>query len=163
MSEQAVSDPYQFARGRNSLEGDLTLASLLRVSESLANSDGVLHYRLSGFLDEQGQPGLRCEVQASLQLVCQRCLEPMTFPLRLDNRLLFEPQTATNEVDDDCESPDRIKVYPDMPVALIVEEEILLALPMAARHAEACSAPQQTTPSSHAFAVLAQLKAETER
>ncbi len=162
MSEQAVSDPYQFARGRSSLEGDLTLASLNRVRDSLALTDGELHYRLSGFLDEQGQPGLRCEVQACLQLICQRCLEPLAFTLNIDSRLLFESQAA-NDFDGDCDTPDRIKVYPDMPVALIVEEEVLLALPMAPRHTQACEAPPQAEQNVHAFAALAQLKTKTER
>lgn len=162
MSEQAVSDPYQFARGRSSLEGDLTLAALNRIRESLALTEGGLHYRLSGFLDEQSQPGLRCEVQGNLQLICQRCLEPLVFTVNIDTRLLFESQ-AVNDADDDCDSPDRIKVYPDMPVALIVEEEVLLALPMAPTHAQACEAPSQAGQKVQAFAALAQLKIKIER
>ena len=133
MSEQVVSDPLKFARGRQSLEGNLSVASMLRLKDFLASEAGKIEYRLTGYLNEEGEPSLRCQVSGTLQMICQRCLEPMNYALKVDTVLLLTNDAQLLQ-DDDPEAPDRILAQQDLPVADLVEEEILLVLPMAPLH-----------------------------
>ena len=160
MYEQVVPDPIEFARGRKSIEGEIALIRLEGLRDSLASNDGTVHFKLTGFVNEGAAPGLRCEVQGVLKVQCQRCLGPMDYRLQIDNSLLLvdhEPE-ASEEVDP--EAPDTIKIQRDLLVDTLVEEEILLALPMAPHHAEGvCKGPTAAeTGKLHPFAALAKLK-----
>lgn len=163
MSEQLVTDPLEFARGRRCIEGDIALSRCVRLQDRLASLEGAIHFKLSGFLNESGDPGLRCEVQSRLKVLCQRCLEPMDYSLQLDSSLLLTNDEHLFDVDDP-EAPDRIPIQRDLPVAALVEDEILLALPMAPHHAEnVCKGPPAAdTGKLHPFAVLARLKTHQE-
>lgn len=159
MSEQVVPDPLEFARARKSLEGDIALNQLEQLHDLLASTDGTVHFKLTGYVNESAAPGLRCEVQGALKLLCQRCLEPMDFGLRIDSSLLLkDDEQALDE--EDPEAPDSIPIQRDMSVKALVEEEILLALPMAPHHAEdVCRGrPAADTGKLHPFAALARLK-----
>ena len=167
MSEQVVpavvQDPLEFARGRKSLEGDIALPQLEQLQDMLASTDGTVHFKLTGFVNEGAAPGLRCEVQGLLKLRCQRCLEPMDYRLQTDSSLLLASDGQTQD-EDDPETPDCIPIQRDLPVAALVEEEILLALPMAPHHADdVCSRrPAADTGKLHPFAALARLKSNKE-
>jgi len=160
MSEQVVADPLEFARGWKSLDGDIAVAQLGRVKEYLVSAAGEVHFQLTGYLNENGEPGLRCQVQGALKLVCQRCLEAMDYTLETDASLLLESGDVHTLAEDDPETPDRIPAQRNMPVVELVEEEILLALPMAPYHPEgACKGQGQSEIGKlHPFAALARLK-----
>ena len=164
MSEQVVPDPIEFAQGRKCLEGEIALRKLERLRESLASNDGAVHFKLTGFVDAGASPGLRCEVQASLKILCQRCLEPMDYRLQIDNVLMLVRDEPAALSVDDPEAPDYIRLQRDLPVAALVEEEILLALPMAPHHAEnVCKGrPAADVGKLHPFAALARLKTTKE-
>jgi uncharacterized protein len=163
MYEQVVPDPLEFARGRKCLEGDIALSRLERLQDLLASTEGAVHFKLTGFVNEGAAPGLRCEVQGALKLLCQRCLEPMDYRLQVDSSLLLARDEQALD-DDDPEAPDCIPIQRDLPVAALVEDEILLALPMAPHHAEdVCRGrPAADTGKLHPFAALARLKTNKE-
>jgi len=164
MSEQVVSDPLKFARGRQSLEGNLSVASMRRLHDSLASDAGTVEFRLTGYLNEEGAPCLRCQVSGVLKMICQRCLEPMNYALNVDSVLLLTTDAQLLQ-NDDPEAPDVILAQQDLPVADLVEEEILLVLPMAPLHsAGECKAVSvlSETGKLHPFAVLARLKSDKE-
>ena len=163
MSEQVVTDPLEFARGYKSLDGKIAVAHLGRVKEGLASAAGEVHFKLTGFLNENKEPGLRCQVQAALKLLCQRCLEPMDYALDIDSSLLLAKDDQVS-VDDDPDAPDRIPVQRNLSIAELVEEEILLALPMAPYHPEAACKGQAHSElgTLHPFAALARLKTDKE-
>lgn len=160
MSEQVVPDPIEFARSRKCIEGEIALNRLQRLQESLASTDGKLHFKLSGFVNESAAPGLRCEVQGVLKVLCQRCLEPMDYRLQIDNVLLLVDHGPDAMLEGDPEAPDTIDIQRDLLVDTLLEEEILLALPMAPHHAEdVCKGrPAAETGKLHPFAALAKLK-----
>ena len=161
MSEQVVPDPIEFARGRQSVEGEIALIRFERLRESLASNVGAVRFKLTGFVDEGASPGLRCEVQGILKVQCQRCLESMDYHLEIDNSLLLMQYEPEESMETDPDAPDSIMVQRDLQVEALVEEEMLLALPMAPHHAEnVCKgSPSAETGKLHPFAVLASLKA----
>jgi uncharacterized protein len=71
-----------------------------------------------------------------VQLVCQRCLGPLPVPIAVDVELqLAESLREISEADD---SIDRVLASRNMDIGQLVEDEVILVLPMVPRH-EACA------------------------
>ena len=65
---------------------------------------------------------------------CQRCLDPIQVPIAIDAELqLAENMREISEADDGI---DRVLASRNMDVAWLVEDEVILELPIAARHEE---------------------------
>jgi uncharacterized protein len=138
MSRQAVIDSLKFAREHERLAGGLEVARLERLREDLYDAAGSVDFTLSGALDDKGRPVLQLGIVADLRLRCQRCLGPVAFPLTASMTLVL----ATEERDFESAEVDGLEAIPasrHMRVPDLVEDELLLAMPMFARHAdEAC-------------------------
>lgn len=165
----ATIDSLEFARQGRAISGEVAVAALGRLADAVAEPSGSLQCALRGLPGEQrrdGKPGLELEVSGSLKLRCQRCLQAMDFPLRLASRLLpmapGEPwpeddgDIAGDELDDEW---DAIEASGEQSVLALIEDEVLLALPIVPRHA-ACEPPAAMTEEHEPspFAVLAKLK-----
>ena len=137
MSEVAAIDGLAFASNAVVLEGRLGMESLPRLAESGA-SGGGLHFVLTGEINERNKPGLRLVVDGSMRIVCQRCLGRLVLPVQLDVQLEFVPSEAEMLAAGD--EVDRIVAGHAMSVAALVEDEVLLALPMVPRHVQCSSA-----------------------
>ena len=136
MLQPVAIDGLAFARNAAVLEGRLGLESLPRLAQS-GCSGSVVDFVLIGEINERGKPGLKLVVDGSVRLQCQRCLGRLELPVHLEARLEF----ASNEAeimaaDDDIE---RMVASREMSVVALVEDEVLLVLPMVPRH-ERCSA-----------------------
>jgi len=84
---------------------------------------------------------LHLTVSGTIPLACQRCLEAVPFDLDVDSRLELVPASAElsqDELEDDTR--DFLPVERELDVVELVEDEILLALPVAPRH-EKCGLP----------------------
>jgi len=140
MSHRPVIDGLDFARTGSKLRGAWPVAEFSRVRDSLRTDEGSIQYELVGVPEERGCPALRLKVGGSLQLVCQRCLGALEFPLRVEVSLLLAKSQA--EVDAEplaADGPERIVAGREMQVRELVEDEVLLAIPLAPRH-ERCAA-----------------------
>ena len=136
MLQPAAIDGLAFARGATVLEGQLGLESLPRLAQS-GCTGAVVDFVLEGEINERGKPGLRLVVDGSVRLECQRCLDGLDLPLHLEAQLEFAASDAEiAAADDDVE---RVLAGREMSVAALVEDEVLLALPMVPKH-EQCSA-----------------------
>jgi uncharacterized protein len=86
------------------------------------------------------QPALRIVADAAVGLECQRCLQRMVVPLRVDRRVFFvagEDAAASLDADSD---DDVLTLEPALDLKSLVEDELLLALPLVPRH-EVCPEP----------------------
>jgi len=166
-------DPLRMAETRRLLQGTLALAEMARLGESLQDTQGEVQVSLEFGIDNEGIRFIRGHVQATVSLICQRCLEAMRYPL--DSEFLLGLVRSTAEAE---KLPSQYEplVVEDEPLFLrdIIEDELLLALPIVAMHApEECSAdlnvapqPEQAqedkdtgaTAGNNPFAVLADLK-----
>jgi uncharacterized protein len=71
--------------------------------------------------------------------VCQRCLGPLQVPVEIDAELqLAESLREISEADDEV---DRVLASRHMDVGQLVEDEVILALPMVPRHEECAHGP----------------------
>lgn len=164
MSEQAVIDNLDFARNGRVMHGTAPLAGFSRLQDSLLSNQGVLNYTLSGKTGAKGEPLLICSIEGKLVLQCQRCLEALEYPLHVESRLrLVQGATQFDDLDDGDEEVDSIPVSAEMDVLALVEDEILLSLPISPLHPpELCLGRGGEKPvnekGSNPFGVLAALK-----
>lgn len=155
-----ISDSFAFARDGRVLEGTLPVAALERLHDLLAEVSGEIDFRITGCKGERGQSMLQVEVGGVIPLACQRCLEAIPFELDIHSLLELIPADAElsqEELEDDTR--DFLPVAGELDVAELVEDEVLLALPVAPRH-ERCGLPGASDAGEriNPFAVLDGLK-----
>ncbi|HUO44524.1 MAG TPA: YceD family protein [Burkholderiales bacterium] len=159
MSEPAVVDSLEFARTGQQLAGTVAVSELRRVADSLFDDQGTLEYAIKGRTDSRGRPRLRVEVRGEVHLRCQRCLGSLPYRVATASDLLV--LTGGGPETDALEDLDGVAADPHTSVRELVEDEVLLALPMAPRHPEGqCGAAVSagSAQSRSPFGVLAQLK-----
>lgn len=166
MPEQVVINSIEFARNGESLRGRVAVESLGRLQDSLFSGEDELAYTLTGKRGENGKLFLICAVKGMLQLRCQRCLDALAYPVSLESELelVEEAQGVAATVDED-DLTDAIPADPKLDVLALIEDEVLLGLPMAPMHApEDCKASenlgQAKSGKKNAFSALAALKTQ---
>lgn len=113
---------------------------------------------------------LHLEARAVVPLTCQRCMTPVPITVEVDQRYRF---VATEEIamaEDDQSEEDLLVMVPQFDLLEVLEDELLMALPVVPMHDSCPVAPQLTAGEDemgeaaaekpHPFAVLAQLKAK---
>jgi uncharacterized protein len=148
MAHQPVIDGLEFARAGASLQGAWPIRDLARLRGALASLDGELAYELQGARDRSDRPALRLKLRGSLQLICQRCLGAMEYPVRLDSELVLAASQAQIDAEPlEIGGPDWVLAGKEMALRELIEDELLLAVPLAPRHA-ACAARGMTAAAS---------------
>ncbi len=158
-------EPLRLAELGRSFQGRIPVSRLRRLGQSLSSLEGEVDVALEFSSDAQGRRRIAGRIRATLEVVCQRCLEPMVLELCPEPHLgLVESEAEAEALGDDLE-PLVVSEGP-MSLADIVEDELILSLPLVPMHAlEACpgasfsakGAEGQRTRESP-FAVLAQIK-----
>ncbi len=137
-------EPLRLVEARRSLEGQLTLAGFPRLADSLKRTDGYVEVAMDFRRDGEGSPCIMGKVRAELVLVCQRCLGDMRLPLNLDLRLGLVPTDArAKQLPVDLDP----LVVSESPMSLsdIIEDELVLALPIIPMHPpEMCEGIQKS-------------------
>jgi uncharacterized protein len=117
-----------------------------------------------------GEAELWLDLQARTQvwLTCQRCLQPLTEPLAVDRTIRFVRGEAAAEALDAELEDDVLALSRSLDLRELVEDELLLALPIVPRHAQCpqpLPVPADTAPPPedvperpHPFAALQRLK-----
>ena len=153
-------DSLQFARERGQRAGDVAVGHLRRLADVLADEEGSLAWKASGECDAAGKPFLALEVSGELHLKCQRCLGALVFQLSIKSHLrLVAPGAAWPDEGLEEDSYDPIEALEEQPLLPLIEDEVLLALPIAPRHGS-CALPGylQDGRELSPFAALGRLK-----
>ncbi len=158
-----------------SLQGSWPLAALTRLAESFsAAADGSVSWALKGSTKQPAGAALQLWVQltahAVVPLQCQRCLGPLAQRVEVDRLIRFvHGEDLAARLDEETED-DVMSVPAALDVQDLVEDELILALPIVPRHDGPC--PQPLVPETvqaageempaakepHPFAALAALK-----
>ncbi len=127
--------PDQLLAAGARLEGRVALAQLGRLYELLQGCQPVdkdAHVQLSLTINADGLYWLQGKVQARLRLRCERCQEMMEWPVDASISVyLVANEALAAELADDVDyiiASDSLELYG------LVEDEIILALPLVARH-----------------------------
>lgn len=163
-------DVWRMVNASRSYEGTLAVASLTRLSSSLAEARGKLEVEIEFGRDALTVPFLHLKVRGQMPLTCQRSLEVFDWPLAIDTRLGL----IRREEDEAALPPgfEPLLVHGDgeMILADVIEDEVILALPLVPRKpdlagtdewtwsSDAERAPVQAESKPNPFAALAQLK-----
>ena len=128
-------DPGVLGRQNATLDGEIELESLQRLSELVDSRDGSVKAR---FRFDQGRSQcvtVDIDYEVTLELLCQRCLEPFTLALAEHSALaLIEPEGVEDYAPQGYE-PLSLEEPRLQPIALL-EDELIMALPLVPRHAE---------------------------
>jgi uncharacterized protein len=154
-----VFDSLELARTGQQLQGTISVADLTRLADSLFDTSGDLTYRITGHRDSRGRPRLALSVAGEINLRCQRCLGKLPHRIDAESDLLVLTDNTTQS--EGLEDLDGVAASEQTDAVALVEDEVLLNVPFAPRHADGmCSAAVDTKndkPESP-FAVLANLK-----
>lgn len=162
---EELIDPLSLATKGRSIEGRIPLAKLARLAPSLLSTEGEAEASLRFGIDEGRMPNVSGHVRATLILQCQRCMQGMQY--KVDSRIRLGIVTSRKAAESLPEYYDPLLVSgAEIKAADIVEDELILALPIVAMHEMTeCPAGGKFQPQGEAepkrenpFAVLAELK-----
>lgn len=163
-----------FARSADAWDGEERLAQFARLMEETRGQGGeaTVHYAVRGEMRAGGagveEAWLHLSAQAVLPLTCQRCLGPVEMPVAFEREFRFVATEELAAVEDEESEEDVLVLSRDFNVLELVEDELLMELPVAPKHS-VCPVPvklQAADPDFvdapaeklNPFAVLEQLK-----
>lgn len=135
LSEQLPLEinPFVLAAQGAKLQGKLVIAGLQRLAEVLNSVQGVVHVQLTFGREEGGPHYIKGLLATTLRLICERCGEPVSCDINVKpclSPVISDLQAATLPKEYD---PLVTQGKPVL-VADIVEEELLLSIPMLPKH-----------------------------
>jgi uncharacterized protein len=163
-----------FAKEAGQLDGRWPLLQLVRVADSALDGGDVTRHDTEVDWSARGElraaPGgesqiwLHVKASTAVSLECQRCLQPMAVALEINRNFLFvHGEDAAAQLDADSED-DVLALTRALDLRELIEDELLLALPIVPRH-EVCPVPLPVRPNDplaeekpNPFAALAALK-----
>lgn len=136
-------DPWRLADRRAVLDGSLDIRDLPRLRDLVLRVAGDVIYKIWFERDEQDRILVRGTLVANLVLECQRCLEPLSFPVAAEFALVAVKGLDEVRLLPEQYEPLMVEEGMFRPLELI-EEELLLALPQIPKHADRqCRLPLQ--------------------
>lgn len=154
-------DNIAYAKKNERLSGELLFVQCPRLAEMLKDAAGHqqnhIQYTLQGKTDVTGRHFLHLSIVCQLMTQCQRCLEDMPLQFQLDYDYLIVDNvndTEGTELDSD-DAVDLQAASKTMDVVQLIEDEVLIAMPIAPTHEGNCGALKtQSGEKPNPFAVL---------
>jgi len=156
-------DAFELAAAGTDLVGEVDARSLPRAADQLAEGTDAapIAWRISGGHDGAGRPLLTVRLDGVVPLTCQRCLQPFGAAVAQQTDLLLARDEA-ELARLDAEETEVVLANTTLDPLNLVEDELLLSLPLSPRHDEdACAAARRAMPDDakrSPFAGLAALK-----
>jgi uncharacterized protein len=132
-----VIDTFEFCRTNSSQEGSTPVAEMTRLAKECTDTSGTITWKAVGTTGRLGYPQMTLSVAGDVNLVCQRCLQPLAYHIDSSTVLMLgkdDAQADEIEASIDDESIDVIVGSRSMELMYLVEDEALLALPQSPRH-----------------------------
>jgi uncharacterized protein len=134
MTEDYLIHPDRLSSKPLLFEGAFAPADLERLEDSVANGEGELRYRISAALDRQRRKVLSCIIKGFVFLTCQSSLEVFRHDISIHDRLvLVESESEMPAAEEESDAEDYLVADEPLDIRDLVEDAILLALPMVPR------------------------------
>ena len=142
-------DIEAFVDSGEALSQATSLTDLPRLGElahpgARPTADDLVHWEAQGSLRPRtgGAPErwLHLQARTAVRLECQRCLDPVDTPLAFERRFLFVADEAAAARLAADQEDDVLVISRSFDLLELVEDELLLALPLVPRH-ETCPRP----------------------
>ena len=163
-----------FAKSQGTLAGEEKFATFERLMEESQGLGGEtwVTYSASGGVrpDAAGidEPWVHLSAQATLSLVCQRCLGAVDVPVAFERDFRFVANEALAAVEDEESEEDVLVFERQFNLRDLVEDELLMAIPLVPMHPSCPDTPRFSVADAdfdaaaqeqiNPFAVLAGLK-----
>jgi uncharacterized protein len=135
-------------RDGDTLLGAWPLAQLPRLSQSLFDAPAAdervswqARFGQDTPVGSAPRPWLELEARTHVTLQCQRCLLALQEPLVMQRRFLFVASEAEAERLDADSDDDHLALVPRLDLLSLVEDELILELPLVPRHEGVCPEP----------------------
>ncbi len=164
MPARPFIDSLDFARNGQQITGEILVNQLSRLSDVFESKQDLLQYTVTGRVGLYEIPQLDVALTGTAQIICQRCLQGMTYAVAVSNSICLRTQAQLAELDNSDVDEEYESVLADaqLDVWQLLEEEILLSLPIAPKHligeCQTVNGSQPQQKESHPFAALAKLK-----
>ncbi|HPR43153.1 DUF177 domain-containing protein [Ottowia sp.] len=142
-------DVARLAQARQTLASTELLQHYERLAQECKGpvADLTLKWQATGetrsLASGSSHPALHLRAETALPLTCQRCLGEVPTPVAVDRHFVFLPDEDTAAALDDDEEDDLLVLARDFDLHAMIEDEMLLALPLVPMH-ETCPAPVKT-------------------
>jgi uncharacterized protein len=136
-------DVKAFAKATGSLSGQDLLSKYERLMDEAKGQGGdrALAWQARGELSVGAsgfqQIWLHLRASVALPLTCQRCLGPIDIQVSVDRSFRFVATEAQAQAEDETAEEDVLALQRDFNLIELVEDELLMALPVVPRH-EVC-------------------------
>lgn len=164
MLDPILIDTLTFTREQQQCGSEVHLQELdKRVwsHELLAQRDGIIQFQARGGIDRWQRPFIKMHVKGELHLVCQRCLQAVSWVLDDQSHIvLFRDEQSLDEAMIADETLEGALWQQEFNLISLIEDQILMAIPVAPRHDD-CDhvlASSNNQASDNPFAKLARLK-----
>lgn len=136
-------DVRSFAQNAAQLTGALSLSKLERLAQDLYRLDTdfsskILTWKAGGksvaVTGGVAQSWLSLEIEGSVPLQCQRCLQGMQEDIKLHRSFRFVRDEAEANAQDDDAEEDLLVASKQFDLLELIEDELILALPFAPAH-----------------------------
>jgi len=157
-----IIEPVGLADVGRSFRGEIAVSACERLRPLLSDSEGMLQVGLSFHLDERRMRVLQGSIAGELRLVCQRCLQPLVFPLQVTFSLGIVGDEA--EIDRLPEGYEPLLVNGEpLKTVEVIEDEVLLVIPAVPMHSGTvrCESGYENRPlpaKDNPFSILEKLK-----
>ena len=154
--DPAHLDIAAFTQANGELAAHETLQKYERLMQETQGlgADLLVNWRAQGELraasGTRAQPWLHLEADAAVPLTCQRCLARVDVPVTVDRAFRFVADEDTAAAEDEASEEDVLVQSRDFDLCALVEDELLLALPLVPMH-EACPTPVKLSARDAAF------------
>ncbi len=153
-----IINNLEFAQTQQKLIDTFEVFDCKRLTEMLVIQDknvepATILFELAGDCKRFRQPSMHLNIRTKLPVICQRCLEEMLVELDLSFDYLIS-KVAINELDENDEM-DWLEANIEMNLQELIEDELLLALPIAPTHENSCGKlSMQSGEKPNPFAIL---------
>lgn len=140
-------NPAQFAAAKQVWQGSAPLGAFERLAQETLDPDALLHYRIEGGKDKAGHVRLTCRLEGQTRIACQRCLGPIEHEIAASK--VFYPANSPERAEqlerelavETSQDVEVIETGRMLDLATLIEDEVLLGLPLIPMHAEGMCKP----------------------
>ena len=162
MADEQLIYPDRITTKPIVFEGKVDIEEFPRLAETVADDRIDLKYKVIARLDPQHRKVVSCIIEGFVFLTCQTTLEAFRHGISIDDRLvLVDDESQLPPIEEESDAEDYLVADEPLDVLDLVEDAVLLSLPMIPRkpgveeaaHGEAPKAVRESP-----FAKLASLK-----
>ncbi len=115
------------------ISGSMELQRLEQICKSLADLQGEVSARIAFTVDESGSKLITGDLQATVNVYCQRCLEPLAIELKDAIELILVPDEESAAALDKSLDP-WIADNQKIDIVRLIDEQLVLCMPIVILH-----------------------------